>query len=121
MTSDMGHNKEILPQEVLRQEVLSPQTTYTPKYEEYEDDNPNILDLSYPGHSPEDHIKIAQWKINRVFYFLYFTAIASTGAVIIEPKQFVEIAAVAIWISSVGLARYLLGSAYHKRGVSHKT
>lgn len=108
MTSDMGHNNEI----------LSRQNTYTPERKE---DSQTIIDLSYPAQSPQDYIKIAQWKINRVFYFLYFTAIASTGAVIIEPKQFVEIAVVAIWISSVGLARFLLSSSYHKTGVSRKT
>jgi hypothetical protein len=92
------------------------QTTHPIEYEDIKD--PKSF-LSVPVLDPEEYLRIAQWKINRVFGYLSLTSIACMGAVIISPNHIVEAASIAIWASSVGLARYLLSSSYNKKGDDH--
>lgn len=106
MAGDAHHNEDV-----------SLQITYKREYKE-DVQNPGT-ELSYPAQSPEEFIKVAQWKINRIFYFLIFTSIGCMSAVVLAPGHIVAMTAGVIWINSVGLARFLLSGAYRWRGNRH--
>lgn len=97
-----------------RDEDTSPQVTYPAEYREDVCDPESIT--SYPLQGTQEYVKIAQWKINRVFYFLAFISVACVAAVLLDPTQVVGAAVATIWVTSVGLARYLLGNSYRHKG-----
>ena len=100
-------------------EDASSQTTYPSEYKENVQ-NPGTS-LSYPVVGPKELIPVTQAKIDRVFFYLFFTSLACTGAVMLVPNQIVEAVVGTIWISSIGLARFLLGSAYHRKEYNRRT
>lgn len=100
-----------------RNEDTGPHVTYPTEYrEDVCDPEPTT---SYPLQGAEEYIRIAQWKINRVFYFLGFVTLACMTVILLDPTQIVVGAVATIWITSMGLARFLLSSSYGHKGDGH--
>jgi hypothetical protein len=77
-----------------------------------EDETP-LPGISVPVLGPEVYVKVEKWRVNRVFYYLAFTSVICLAAVAIVPTT-VKATALAIWLSSLGLAKFLLAGAYRK-------
>jgi hypothetical protein len=77
-------------------------------------------DIIKPTFGSVNCVKVEEWKINRVFYYLSFTSVACLGTIIISPHAPVEATVAAIWTGSVTLSHYLLRAAYNGADVTKK-
>ena len=89
-----------------------PQTIDSPEFRENEEPKPG---MPCPKLSTEEFIRIKQWQIDRALYFLFFMSLGCAGAIVLAPKHVVEVLIGTIWITSIGLARRLIGGAYHQK------
>jgi hypothetical protein len=64
---------------------------------------------------PENYTRVKRWHVNRVFYFLILTSALCLATVALVPKTPVQVTALGIWATSVGLAQFLLAGAYRQR------
>jgi hypothetical protein len=97
---------------------VGPQTTYLPEYAEDENPKPG---LPHPELSTEEFIRLTQWQIDRALYFIFFMSLGCVSAVILASNPIVEALVGTIWVGSMGLARRLLGGAYHQKDEDRRT
>jgi hypothetical protein len=65
---------------------------------------------------PAEYVKIRKWHVTRVFYFLILSSALCLTAVAVAPQPAVQATAVAVWLATAGLARYLLADSYRHPG-----
>jgi hypothetical protein len=57
---------------------------------------------------PDSYARFRKWRIKRVFYFLTSSSALCLAAVTLVPEPAVQATALGIWVTSAGLARFLL-------------
>ena len=67
-----------------------------------------------PVLAPDSYSRFRKWRINRVFYFLTSSSALCLAAVTLVPRPAVQATALGIWVTSAGLARFLLTGTYRK-------
>jgi hypothetical protein len=83
------------------------QTQVTDKHELSEDET-SLRRIPEPIEAPEGYVKVRKWLISRVFYFLAFNSVVCLAAVAIAPSPIMKVAAPAVFLGSVGLAKFTL-------------
>lgn len=70
--------------------------------------------LSSPEEHPTDRIVVAKWKIKSAYYYLMFTSVLCTLAILIDSSDNVRLVALAIWASAAAVGGALLRWTYRK-------